>query len=44
MTTERQATRRQKLIQAIRKAGIAGLLVSNPKNVTYLTGFTGEDS
>lgn len=44
MTTERFETRRQKLVQLIRKAGIAALLVTNPKNVTYLTGFTGEDS
>lgn len=44
MTTDRLASRRQKLVQAIRKAGISALLVSNPKNVTYLTGFTGEDS
>ena len=42
--TDRFVTRRQKLIQAIRKMGIAALLVTNPKNVTYLTGFTGEDS
>jgi len=44
MTTDRFATRRQKLIQTLRKAGLSALLVSNPKNVTYLTGFTGEDS
>ena len=42
--TDRFVTRRQKLIQAIRKMGIGALLVTNPKNVTYLTGFTGEDS
>lgn len=44
MTTDRNVPRRQKLVQAIRKAGIGALLVTNPKNVTYLTGFTGEDS
>ncbi|WP_397568083.1 M24 family metallopeptidase [Schlesneria sp. T3-172] len=44
MTNDRHSSRRQKLIQAIRKGGIAGLLVSNSKNVSYLTGFTGEDS
>lgn len=44
MTTDRFESRRNKLVQLIRKAGIAALLVTNPKNVTYLTGFTGEDS
>ncbi len=44
MTTDRHISRRQKLIQAIRKAGLSALLVTNPKNVSYLTGFTGEDS
>lgn len=44
MTNDRLATRRQKLVKSIRKAGIFALLVTNPKNVTYLTGFTGDDS
>jgi Xaa-Pro aminopeptidase len=44
MTTDRLSPRRHKLIQTIRKAGISALLVTNPKNVTYLTGFSGEDS
>jgi Xaa-Pro aminopeptidase len=44
MTSDSYVSRRHKLVQAIRKAGIGALLVTNPKNVSYLTGFTGEDS
>lgn len=44
MNTNRCAQRRQKLMSGFRKAGIDGLLVTNPRNVTYLTGFSGEDS
>lgn len=44
MMTDRIASRRQKLTHAIRKAGLSALLINNSKNVTYLTGFTGEDS
>lgn len=44
MTTDRLATRRHKVLQSLRKLGISAVLVTNPKNVTYLTGFTGEDS
>ena len=44
MSTDRHIARRQKLVQTLRKSGVAALLVSNPKNVSYLTGFTGEDS
>jgi Xaa-Pro aminopeptidase len=44
MTSDRITARRQKLVQSIRKAGISALLVTNPINVRYLTGFTGEDS
>ena len=44
MTTDRHLSRRQKLVQAVRKSGTAALLVTNPKNVSYLTGFTGDDS
>lgn len=36
--------RRQKLRALIRKAAADALLVTNFKNVTYLTGFTGDDS
>lgn len=34
----------RKLREAIRHAGIDGLLIVDPKNVSYLTGFLGEDS
>lgn len=44
MTTDRFATRRSRLVQSIRKSGVSSLLVTNRKNVSYLTGFTGEDS
>lgn len=44
MSTDRHTARRSKLGSLIRKAGIGALLVTNPRNVTYLTGFTGEDS
>lgn len=37
-------TRRDKLRKAIRKAGADALLVTDFTNVTYLTGFTGDDS
>lgn len=36
--------RRKKLIAKFRKAGCDSLLVTNFNNVTYLTGFTGDDS
>jgi len=36
--------RRDRLWRAIQKAGVDGLLVTNFTNVTYLTGFTGDDS
>ena len=38
------AQRRNKLRALIRKEGTDGLLVTNFINVTYLTGFTGDDS
>ncbi len=41
---DRTESRRGKLRKAIRKAGVDGLLVTNFGNVTYLTGFTGDDS
>jgi Xaa-Pro aminopeptidase len=37
-------TRRDKVRKAMRKVGAEALLVTDPTNVTYLTGFTGEDS
>lgn len=36
--------RRDKLRRALRQAGADAILVTNPVNVTYLSGFTGEDS
>jgi len=36
--------RRDKLRRAVRKAGAEGILVTDFTNVTYLTGFTGDDS
>lgn len=41
---DRYAARRDKLSKAFRKAGADALLVTNFVNVTYLTGFTGDDS
>jgi len=38
------AVRRKKLRSLIKEAQADGLLVTNFKNVTYLTGFTGDDS
>src|SRR4051812_32157125 len=38
------ATRRKKLRESIREAKADALLVTNFTNVTYLTGFTGDDS
>ncbi|MGD9721538.1 MAG: M24 family metallopeptidase [Pirellulales bacterium] len=40
----RYAARRDKLRQAFRAAGVDALLVTNFTNVTYLTGFSGDDS
>ena len=37
-------TRRDKVRKAMRKLGVEALLVTDFTNVTYLTGFTGEDS
>ena len=36
--------RREKLRRVIRKSGVDALLVTSFTNVTYLTGFTGDDS
>jgi Xaa-Pro aminopeptidase len=38
------AARRRRLRRLIRQAKVDALLVTNFKNVTYLTGFTGDDS
>jgi Xaa-Pro aminopeptidase len=38
------AQRRQRLSQTLSDEGLEALLVSNPINVTYLTGFSGESS
>jgi Xaa-Pro aminopeptidase len=40
----RYAARRDKLRKAFRKAGADALLITNFTNVTYLTGFSGDDS
>ncbi|HET6879496.1 MAG TPA: Xaa-Pro peptidase family protein [Pirellulales bacterium] len=40
----RFAQRRARLMKLIKQAGAAGLLITNEKNVTYLTGFTGDSS
>ncbi len=44
MSKDRFALRRNKLIQAIKKSDADALLVTNEKNVTYLTGFSGDSS
>lgn len=41
---DRYAQRRDKLRKAVRKTGADALLVTSFTNVTYLTGFTGDDS
>src|SRR4051794_10110824 len=38
------ASRRTRLVQALAQEGLDALLVSNPLNVSYLTGFTGDSS
>jgi Xaa-Pro aminopeptidase len=38
------ASRRERLWQAARQEGLAALLITNPVNVSYLTGFSGESS
>src|SRR5438128_2589235 len=44
MAADRYAARRQKLIHNLKAKGADALLVTNFTNVTYLTGFTGDDS
>ena len=41
---DRPAQRREKLCRKLRNENLAALLVTNYVNVTYLTGFTGDDS
>ena len=41
---DRHQTRRNRLRKLLRKEQLDGLLITNFKNVTYLTGFTGDDS
>ncbi len=41
---ENTTQRRQRLRRQLKTLGVEALLVTNPTNVTYLTGFTGEDS
>lgn len=41
---EREQPRRDRLRKSLRKLGADALLVTNFTNVTYLTGFTGDDS
>jgi len=41
---DRHPARREKLHRAVAKTGADALLVTNFTNVTYLTGFTGDDS
>ena len=42
--TDRHLKRRDRLRRAVRKQGVDSLLVTNFVNVTYLTGFSGDDS
>jgi len=44
MPKKRFAIRRNKLLREIKKSGADALLVSGIKNVTYLTGFSGDSS
>jgi Xaa-Pro aminopeptidase len=41
---DRFASRRDKVCHALKKLGVDSLLVTDFTNVTYLTGFTGDDS
>ena len=41
---DRYQLRRDRLRKLLRKTGVDSLLVTNFTNVTYLTGFTGDDS
>ena len=44
MAADRFAARRQKLLHGLKGTGADALLVTNFTNVTYLTGFSGDDS
>lgn len=44
MPADRFANRRKKLIRKLKKQDVDALLVTNFTNVTYLTGFSGDDS
>ena len=44
MAANRHASRRKKLLRAIRKEGANAILVTNEKNVRWLTGFTGDST
>ncbi len=44
MPADRFAKRQEKLLRNIRKTGCQALVVSNVKNVSYLTGFSGDSS
>ncbi|QDU82706.1 putative peptidase [Polystyrenella longa] len=43
MSSQSQA-RRKRLLRLLKKKQLGAILVSNPVNVSYLTGFTGDDS
>src|SRR5260370_4840770 len=38
------ATRRQRLLKVVKDEGLDAVLITNPINVTYLTGFSGDSS
>src|SRR5579871_3333148 len=44
MSLDRLSTRREKLINSLKRHPVEALLVSNETNVSYLTGFTGDSS
>lgn len=44
MAGDKYAVRRQKLLQKLKNSGAGALLVTNFTNVSYLTGFSGDDS
>ena len=38
------AKRRDRVLKSLRSRQVSNLLITSPTNVSYLTGFTGEDS
>jgi len=44
MAGQKHGARRQKLLQKLRDSGVDALLITNFTNVSYLTGFSGDDS